>query len=98
MAALVTRLSLDAFSAGGVGEGSRTDRGPPAVPPFPCDRTRGRAPGASSGRPNRLHDPLVDLLDRATAINDDDAVRSDLGDLLVGLSDGALQLDPLGLE
>jgi hypothetical protein len=40
----------------------------------------------------------VDLLDRAVGVDDDDAVGGDLGDLLVGLGDGALQLEPLGLE
>ena len=32
------------------------------------------------------------------AVDDDDAVGGDLGDLLVGLGDGALQLEALGLE
>lgn len=34
----------------------------------------------------------------AVAIDDDDPVGGNLGDLLVGLGDGALELEPLGLE
>ena len=37
-------------------------------------------------------------LDVAFAVDRDHAVGGDLGDFLVGLGDGALQLQPLGLE
>ena len=45
-----------------------------------------------------LHHPRVDLVDAAAAVDDGEAVGGDLGDLLVGLGDGALQLQALGLE
>src|SRR6185295_542622 len=48
--------------------------------------------------PDDADDPLVDLLDRSRRIDGDDAVGGDRRDLLVGLGDGALQLDALGLE
>src|SRR6187399_842471 len=64
--------------------------------------TRARAwcsvTSVSGSGTDRLHHALVDLLDAAVAVDDDDAVRGDLGDFLVGLGDGALQLQALGLE
>ena len=38
------------------------------------------------------------LFDGAVPVDDDDAVGGDLGYLLVGLGDGALEVEALGLE
>ena len=50
------------------------------------------------GSTNGLQHPLVHLVDGSRAVDDGEAVGRDLGDLLVGLGDGALQLQALGLE
>ena len=52
----------------------------------------------SEWRADGLHHLGVDLLDAAAGVDDDDTVGGDLGDLLVGLGDGALQVEALGLE
>ena len=49
-------------------------------------------------RRNRLHNPLVHLVDAAAGVDHHDPVPGDNRDLLVGLGDGALQVEALGLE